>query len=241
MLSFDHWFAAQPSRNQISRCRHSLTIRSSRRRFEARLNSGVRTYKPNMSHATSRRNLITSCIDAIKDAEALYSKWTDGITMRSAPESLVQMKIAENLAKSGDVVFLEASVKDIMSLAIGEDPPDLSRGDRGRIDIAVYYNSKGKRACPRFVVEVKKLTTHHSLDQDHARIRELLKLCPDIQNGIMIGYGTAVNAETALRKVLKVTEHLPCKRVRTLDPMPVTGRDKKPRYLAAGVFRVERE
>ncbi len=41
MLSFDHWFAAQPSRNQISRCRHSLTIRSSRRRFEARLNSGV--------------------------------------------------------------------------------------------------------------------------------------------------------------------------------------------------------
>ena len=41
MLSFDHWFAAQPSRNQISRCRHSLAIRSSRRRFEARLNSGV--------------------------------------------------------------------------------------------------------------------------------------------------------------------------------------------------------
>lgn len=161
--------------------------------------------------------------------------------MRSAPESLVQMKIAEHLAASGDIVFLEASVKDIISLAKGDSLPDLSRGDRGRIDIAVYYRSKSKRATPRFVVEIKKLTTHHSLDQDHARIVELLRLCPAIQNGIMVGYGTAVNCETAMRKVLKVTEHLACKRVRTLEPMLVTGRDLKPRYLAAGVFRVERQ
>lgn len=194
-----------------------------------------------MSHATSRRTLLTSCIRAIQEAESLYSKWTDGITMRSAPESLVQMKIAEHLAASGDVVFLEASVKDIISLAKGESLPDLSRGDRGRIDIAVYYKSKRKRTVPRFVVEVKKLSNHHSLDQDHTRILELLRLCPEIQNGIMVGYGTAAKAETATQRVVKVTEHLACKRVSVLKPMLVTGADKKPRYLAAGVFRVERQ
>lgn len=193
-----------------------------------------------MSHATSRRTLMSACLDAIIEAERIYSDWTDGITIRSAPESLVQIKIAESLAGKGDIVFLEASLKDILAVAQGEELPDLSRGDRGRIDIAVYYKSKGKRAIPRFVVEIKKLTDHHSLDRDHKRIVELLHQCPAIQNGIMVGYGTAVNAETALRRVLKVTEHLSCKRVCTLEPIPVIGRNKQPRFLAAGVFQVER-
>jgi hypothetical protein len=193
-----------------------------------------------MSHATARKTLITACIDALREAESVYSKWTGGITMRSAPESLVQTKIAEHLARSGDIVFLEVSVKDVIAVTQGEDIPDLSRGDRGRIDIAVYYKSKGKRVAPRFVVEVKKLTNHHSLDQDYKRIVELMQLCPDIQSGIMVGYGTAVNAETALRKVLKVTEHLPCKRVRILEPVQVTGKDQCPRFLAAGVYRIDR-
>jgi hypothetical protein len=183
---------------------------------------------------------MSECLDAIVKAEGVYSDWTDGITIRSAPESLVQIKIAEALANKVDIVFLEASVKDILAVAQGEDPPDLSRGDRGRIDIAVYYKSKEKRAIPRFVIEIKKLTDHHSLDHDHKRIVELLQLCPEIQNGIMVGYGTAVNSETALRRVLKVTEHLSCERVGTLKPFPVTGRNKQPRFLAAGVFRVQR-
>lgn len=193
-----------------------------------------------MSRATSRRSQMLACLHAIEEAEKIYSCWTDGITVRSAPESLVQMKIAEALARNGDIVFLEASVKDIIEVAQGHEPPDLSRGERGRIDIAVYYKSKGKRTFPRFVVEIKKLTDHHSLDNDHKRILELLKRCPSIQNGIMVGYGTAVTAEIAFGRVKKVTEHLSCKRVATLKPFAVTGRDKKPRFLAAGVFRVER-
>ena len=160
--------------------------------------------------------------------------------MRSAPESLVQTKIAESLASKGVIVFLEASIKDILAVSQGSSLPEISRGDLGRIDIAVYYKSKERRAIPRFVVEVKKLTDHHSLDQDHERIVELLDLCPAIQNGIMVGYGTAINAQTALGKVRKVTENLSCKCVRILKPYPVTGRDGRPRFLAAGVFRVER-
>ena len=67
MLSFDHWFAAQPSRNQISRCRHSLTIRSSRRRFEARLNSGVSPHKTLIFRPCFFKRYLVS--------QALFSAW----------------------------------------------------------------------------------------------------------------------------------------------------------------------
>ena len=190
-----------------------------------------------MSKAISRHALETACADAVRQSEDLYCQWTDGISMRSAPESLVQTQIAQHLANAGAIVFLETSVRDILKIAAGGIPDG---NERGRVDIAVYYKSKNKRACPRFVIEVKKLTTHHSLDQDFQRIVELLKRCPDIQNGIMVGYGTAMNEETAIGKVEAVTEHLQCKRVLMFSPKSVTGLDGRQRFLAAGVFRVGR-
>ncbi len=95
---------------------------------------------------------------------------TDGITMRSALESLVKMKVAEQIATSGNIIFLKASVRDNIFHLRGAQLQDTSRGDRGRIDIAVYYKSRGKRAAPRLVFKIKKLPNHHSLDQDHSRI-----------------------------------------------------------------------
>ena len=65
----------------------------------------------NMSRAVPRKALINACKFAITEAEERYSKWSGGITMRAAPESLVQTILAEQLFKAGGQIALEASVR----------------------------------------------------------------------------------------------------------------------------------
>jgi hypothetical protein len=183
---------------------------------------------------------MEACVDAIALAEADYSKWTGGYTMRSAPESFVQTYVAQALARAGATVHLEASVKLILQVASGLDDIEVPRSEGGRIDIAVFYKSKAKKKTPRFILEVKKLSTHHSLDEDHARVLEVLERCPNMQNGILVGYTTAVNADTAEGRLKAVTEHLGCKRIKSYGPHPVKGRNGDSRFLSAGIFRVDR-
>lgn len=148
-----------------------------------------------MANLVPRKNLIDACLKAIVVAEETYTKWTPkGYTMRAAPESFVQMIIAQELfsveSKQGGVkLLLEASVAELLKQ--GEKPNKKIR--TGRIDIVVYYKSKPE--TPRLLIEVKKITKENSLNEDLKRILELMDTCKCIQNGILIGYGTRASEE----------------------------------------------
>ena len=110
--------------------------------------------------------------------------------MRAAPESLVQTILAEELASLEIVLRLEASVKSLIEDSGVTLPSSLPRNEQGRIDIALYFQSRK----PRFIIEVKKLAHANSVNDDRDRILELMSLCPNIQNGILVGYATSTDA-----------------------------------------------
>ena len=189
-----------------------------------------------MSKAISRPSVTLALIQALETAEKKYSEWTGGITMRAAPESLVQTIVAEHVASLNSRILLEASVVSIILDSGEELPEELPRNKRGRIDIAIYYKSR----IPRFVVEIKKLSNKQSLNEDHDRIVKLMQICPKIQNGLMLGYATSDEPEKLLELIKSVSASTNTPIVRTLKPIPVIGRNGLPRFLAGAVYRVGR-
>lgn len=190
-----------------------------------------------MSRTINRRKLMDACIEAISIAEQRYAAWTGGVTMRAAPESLVQTVIAEQVAGLGGTLLLEASVGELIERATGDRPKELPRNERGRIDLAIYYKSRK----PRLVVEVKKVDGRASLNDDHSRILELLLLCPSVQHGVLVGYTTAVNSVTVLNRLNAIQEETGARIIRRLEPTEVQSRSGTPRFLGAAVYRVDRE
>lgn len=140
-----------------------------------------------MTNAIPRKLLIGACINAIEKAEETYINWTpNGYSMRVAPESFVQMMIAQELfavdsTQGGVKLLLEASVAELLKLQKVE--PD-KETRTGRIDLVVYYKSK----APRLLIEVKKITKKNSLNEDLRRVLNLMAKCK-IQNGVLVGYG----------------------------------------------------
>ncbi|MFY9328480.1 MAG: hypothetical protein WAO76_10740, partial [Georgfuchsia sp.] len=147
-----------------------------------------------------------------------------------------QTIIAEKLAELGIQLLLEASVKDLRAMASGESIADEYSGRGGRIDIAVYYQSK----MPRFLIEIKKITDGNSLAQDHKRIVEMLHDCPTIQNGLMIGYTTAAKADTVRSRLEAIRTQTNSRIVRRLPMQSVKGKRGQNRILGAAVYRVDR-
>ena len=188
-----------------------------------------------MSRAVSLKALINACKFSITEAEDRYSKWSGGITMRAAPESLVQTILAEQLFKAGGLIALEASVQMLVKQSLGETPIKLPRNDHGRFDIVVYYASRK----PRLLLEVKKSTGLNSLQQDHQRIVEVLKLCPKIQSGIIVAYGTAVNAETVRGRIYAGCSLPNTKLVGEVQPFQVKGKFGGARVLGAGIYQID--
>ena len=188
-----------------------------------------------MTRAISRPSVTQACLCALGHAEIKYSYWSGGTTMRAAPESLVQVVLAEELAALGITLRLEASVRSLYADSGIEPPASLPRNERGRIDIALYFKS----SQPRFIVEVKKLRSAKSMNEDQERIIKLLQDCPNIQNGIMLGYATSPHSRE-LDTLLDAARHESGTRiVRRMSPVEVQGKDGKPRFLAGAVFRVD--
>lgn len=189
-----------------------------------------------MTRAVPRREVITACLDAVLAAEARHVRWSDGITMRAAPESLIQSIVAEMLGNTDVQLLLEVSLKDLRSVASGNILTTETGGRSGRVDLAVYYKSK----MPRFVIEIKKITNSNSLTADCSRIHELLRDCPTIQNGLMLGYTTAAKISTVEARLKDVTKTTGARMVRKIDPVPVLSKKLASRYLGAAVYRVDR-
>jgi hypothetical protein len=150
-----------------------------------------------MANAVSRKDILDTCEKAIFVAEKTYRAWTPSeFSMRAAPESFVQMIIAGELSKldkktGGVKLLLEASVAELLKKP--EDKKSSRSIRTGRIDIVVYYKSMPQR--PRLLIEVKKITRPSSFNEDLKRILELMDRCEEIQNGVLIGYGTRVKKD----------------------------------------------
>jgi len=193
-----------------------------------------------MSKALSRPKLMDACERAIVLADKRYSKWTGGVTARFfAPESLVQIVIAECIAKLGANLLLEASVRQIVEKSTGKPP----KGDlpNGRIDLAIYYKSKSKLSTPRLLIEVKKVKEKESVNADYKRIVDLMNLCTGFQNGVLVGYIMAVNAETVTRRLQSVRDQTKTKIVRWVEPFNVKGKAGAARFLGAAIYRVDHQ
>lgn len=189
-----------------------------------------------MTRAVPRPEVTKACLAAVIEAEARHVRWSDGITMRAAPESLIQSIVAEMLGNTGVQLLLEVSLKDLRAVASGSILTTEAGGRNGRVDLAVYYKSK----MPRFIIEIKKITNSNSLVADCIRIRELLKDCPTIQNGLMLGYTTAAKTSTVETRLKGVTKTTGARLVRKIETISVLNKRLDSRYLGAAVYRVDR-
>lgn len=169
-------------------------------------------------------------------AEEKYSKWSGGITMRAAPESLIQTILAEYLyEEAGARVILEQSFDQLIELS-SIPSKEKQRKDQRRLDLAIFYNN-GK---PRILVEIKKITKSESLQADCTRIQELLNKCPKIQCGFILAYRTAAKEETIQDSIINVNQSSKMKLKRKIPITKVTGKTGLPRFLGGAVFRVDR-
>jgi hypothetical protein len=189
-----------------------------------------------MSRAISRPTFLQACLDGLVEAEEIYSAWTGGVTMRAAPESFVQTVIAKRLHEAGSLLLLEASVKQLLAFASGDEIVEDKVERNGRIDIVTYYKSKS----PRFLIEIKKLGKSGSFRADHARILSLITKIPSLQNGFLVGYTVAAESDTVERRLQEPVSGLAVKIIRKPSLITVKSLLNKERLLGAAIYRVDR-
>ena len=203
-----------------------------------------------MARSVPLRAILDACRDALNEAEDAYSEWSGGITVRAAPESLVQTYIAQELAKlkPAPKLLLEASVVAITRKAEDLEHEDAdANGEQlgGRLDLALYYAVKKTGAMPRVLIEVKKLTKNDSIAIDLERIRKLMTRLPGIQRGVLVGYTTRVN-EATIDGLIKAqiagdtNATLPVRVARKIKIRPAKSRKRKVVQLGGAVYVVRR-
>lgn len=180
-----------------------------------------------------------ACIKAISVAEKKHAHWSRGVTMRAAPESLVQTLVAEAVAKEGMKLLLEVSVADMKRLQRNEPlTEDDAATRKGRVDLAVYNESD----MPRFIIEIKKLSgSGDCILEDCRRIHDLLAACPSIQRGLILGYTVATKQATINNRIESARVATGCKVSKRLKVQPVVSKKGASRLLGAAVFRVGRQ
>lgn len=189
-----------------------------------------------MTRAISRPTVSQACLDGLAEAEETYSAWTGGVTMRAAPESFVQTVIAKRLHAAGSLLILEASVKQLLAFAAGDEIVKDNAARTGRIDIVTYYKSK----APRFLIEIKKLGKSGSFREDHERIVSLMAKIPSLQNGFLVGYTVAAESDTVERRLQEPVTGLAVKIIRKPSLVTVKSQLNKERLLGAAIYRVDR-
>ncbi len=136
--------------------------------------------------------IIYSTLDGIDESMKVYKKWSGGEWLGNAPEYLITVKIAENIAKidGSKYITLEDNVDYILDLSSDkpkEKVSDLARAN-GRSDIVIWW-AKG---TPRAIIEVKNAVFRFGkIKKDIDRIQEALKnkqLDTSLQFGLIAFY-----------------------------------------------------
>lgn len=129
-----------------------------------------------MSKAISIDKIIESTLDGIDESMNVYQEWSGGEWLWNAPEYLITVKIAENIAKTKTkkYITLEDNVDYVLNLSNAKGQGKVSEKTRtnGRSDIVLWWAD----GTPRAIIEVKNSVFRlDKISHDIERIREVLK------------------------------------------------------------------
>ncbi len=166
-----------------------------------------------MSKAISIDKIIESTLDGIDESMKIYQKWSGGEWLWNAPEYLITVKVAENIANinGSKYITLEDNVDYILDLSNDKDKGQVSELARanGRSDIVLWWAS----GTPRAIIEVKNAVFRlDKIAQDIDRIQEVLKneqLDTSLQFGLIAfyidrGYKTGNAKENIQKRIYKI-------------------------------------
>lgn len=146
--------------------------------------------KQTMKKIIKPDSLLLTCEEALTDAISRYNKWSGKLAKRRPPESFVQYVVVEKIAEEYEAsVLMEEKVSDI--IAGSKAPPP--RNKTGRVDIVIY--SKDEFPVPIYLIEIKIIKETKSFDEDKKRVEEIMKQCPSIKCGVLVGYSYARNSD----------------------------------------------
>lgn len=140
-----------------------------------------------MSKAISINKIIESTLDGIDESMEVYQKWSGGEWLWNAPEYLITVKIAENIANlnGSKYITLEDNIDYILDISNAKNKgqvSDLARAN-GRSDIVLWWAS----GVPRAIIEVKNAVFRlDKIAQDIDRIQEVLK-SEQLDNSLQFG------------------------------------------------------
>ena len=166
-----------------------------------------------MSKAISIDKIIEATLDGIDESMKIYQKWSGGEWLWNAPEYLLTVKIAENIANldGNKYITLEDNVDYILDVSNAKDKgqvSDLARTN-GRSDIVLWWAG----GTPRAIIEVKNAVFRlDKIAQDIDRIQEVLKskkLDTSLQFGLIAfyidrGYKNGNAKENIQKRIYKI-------------------------------------
>jgi len=145
-----------------------------------------------MSKAISIEKIIESTLNGIDESVEVYKKWSGGEWLWNAPEYLITVKIAENIANidGSKYITLEDNIDYILDLSNARGKGQVSDSARanGRSDIVLWWAN----GTPRAIIEVKNAVFRlDKITKDIDRIQEVLKnekLDTSLQFGLIAFY-----------------------------------------------------
>lgn len=123
--------------------------------------------------------LEKSIIDGALKAQYDYKEMSGGWWLSHAPESFLQVIIAQQLAQSHSV-YIDATIKKLRSDTV-PTPGRPSRNFRKRPDIAVWYKDD---VTLRAIIEIKRAWNFAPVYSDAQKIKNILKS----KNFVKVGY-----------------------------------------------------
>lgn len=146
-----------------------------------------------------------AAVKAVESAFKKYIKWSEGEWLEVAPESFLQMEIANAFSGLSKKLFVtvETSVKYIEEYShctIHGNAIDR----RKRIDIVTW----NRNWYPNYLCEVKKLKQTKTVEADAKRIISIMKCCDSIQYGLLVLYVSNKKEETITNKLNKIQDKL---------------------------------
>jgi len=137
----------------------------------------------------TQKEILEACIKGIRKSFFEYYEWSGGEWLDNAPEYLLTVNIAKELAKikKGKYITLEDNVKEILKSAEAKLKGRHSKGVRisGRSDI-ILWRANG---YPRGIIEVKNaISGFTDIEKDVERIKEILKKSSRLEFGIVTFY-----------------------------------------------------
>jgi hypothetical protein len=182
-------------------------------------------------------DIEAALLDAIPRAFKLFMKWSGGIGLGRAPESLLQVEVARGMhAVRVPCMTLEEPVQELLDSADAERRGRPPRGSRaGRIDVVGWWASE----TPRILVEVKRAWGRETIVDDARRLRQLLgRRGASFQAGYVVVYTDAVNKDTVTKRVGALAENAGARVVGCCGPTRVVETDGKVWYWGGAVMKV---